>query len=215
MKFDLTNILFHANVERALQVSKSVKTDPFRQFLILLCYSTFNQPIRMNTKIITSTFLLALSLVGGAVFGQKKLASPRDSVSGTVNGAKISINYGSPSVKDRKIWGELVPYGEVWRAGANEATTFSTSKSIMVENQNLPAGKYSLFAIPGETEWTIIFNKTAAQWGAYDYKQKDDALRVKIKPVKSGSKQERLVYRITDKGFVLAWENTEAPVMVK
>ncbi len=162
-----------------------------------------------------TTAVLALSLTSTMSFGQKKQASPRDSVSGTVNGAKLSINYGSPSVKDRKIWGGLVPYGEVWRAGANEATTFNTSKNILVENQTLPAGKYSLFIIPSETEWTVIFNKTAVQWGAYDYKQKDDALRVKIKPVKSGSKQERLTYRINDKGFALAWENIEAPVLVK
>lgn len=169
----------------------------------------------MRTVSFTKLAVLAFTLAGSVAFGQKPMASPRDSVSGNVNGAKISINYGSPSVKDRKIWGELVPYGQVWRAGANEATTFTTSKAITVEGKNLAAGKYGLFVIPSENEWIVIFNKTADQWGAYDYKEKDDVLRVKIKPVKSSSKQERLVYKVNAKGIVLAWENLEAPVSVK
>lgn len=169
----------------------------------------------MKTKTFTAFLALALSLFASLAFAQKKQASPRDSVSGSVNGAKISINYGSPSVKDRKIWGQLVPYGEVWRAGANEATTFTTSKSLQIGGQTLPAGKYSFFVIPTENEWTVIFNKTAKQWGAYDYKQQDDALRVKVKPVKVAAKQERLVYRMGSKGFVLAWEYLELPVDLK
>lgn len=169
----------------------------------------------IKTLSLSKTALLIFSIVGTMAFGQKKTASPRDSVSGKINGASISVNYGSPSVKDRKIWGELVPYGQVWRAGANEATTFTTDKAIVVEGKTLAAGKYGFFAIPGEKEWTIIFNKTANQWGAYEYKDSADALRVTVTPKKSASKQERLVYKLNDKGLVLAWENLEVPVAIK
>jgi hypothetical protein len=103
----------------------------------------------------------------------------------------------------------------VWRAGANEATTFKTDKAITIEGKTLAAGKYGFFAIPGEKEWTLIFNKTANQWGAYEYKDGDDALRVTVTPKKAASKQERLVYKLNDKGLVLAWENLEVPVSIK
>jgi len=144
----------------------------------------------------------------------KPVASPRDSVSGKVNGATISINYGSPSVKGRKVFGELEPYGKVWRAGANEATVFTTSKDITVQGKKLPAGTYSFFAIPTATNWTIIFNKVAKQWGAYKYDQAQDALRVTVTPVKSAM-NERLVYKINAKGFSLYWDKLSVPVAVK
>ncbi|GAA4921885.1 DUF2911 domain-containing protein [Mucilaginibacter defluvii] len=145
----------------------------------------------------------------------KPVASPRDSVSGKAGKANISINYGSPSVKDRKIWGSLVPYGQVWRAGANEATVFTTDKAIKVEGKTLPAGTYSLFTIPTESSWTIIFNKVPKQWGAYKYQQTDDALRVTVKPVKADAKKERLVYAINPKGFTLSWDELTVPVSIK
>ena len=158
--------------------------------------------------------LLVFSVAGTMAFGQNKVASPRDSVKSKINGTVISINYGSPSVKDRKIWGELVPYGKVWRAGANEATTFTTDKAIKVEGKSLAAGKYSFFVIPTDKEWTVIFNKTANQWGAYEYKEKEDVLRVSVNPKKVAAKQERLVYKLNDKGLILAWENLEIPVSI-
>lgn len=161
------------------------------------------------------TLFLAIICGLGSAQAQKPMASPRDSVSGTVAGANISINYGSPAVKGRKIWGDLVPYNKVWRAGANEATVFTTDKAIMVEGKKLPAGKYAFFAIPGEKEWTLIFNKTAKQWGAYDYKESDDAVRVTVKPRSVSPTAERLKYSVTASGFSLIWENLEVPVSVK
>lgn len=144
----------------------------------------------------------------------KKPASPRDSVSGMVKGgAHLTINYGSPSVRDRKIWDGLVPYGKVWRTGANEATRFTTDKSIMVEGKSLPAGTYGFFAIPAANEWTIIFNSVANQWGAFKYDSTKDVLRVMVTPKKAG-KQERLVYKITSKGFELDWAGLSVPVKV-
>jgi hypothetical protein len=94
----------------------------------------------------------------------------------------------------------LVPYGKVWRTGANEATTFEVSTDVMIEGKKLAAGRYALFTIPGEEEWTIIFNKTADQWGAYGYKAEDDALRVVVAPVSHGEMAERLVFQIVPDG---------------
>lgn len=145
----------------------------------------------------------------------KTVASPADSVKGVVAKSTIEIKYGSPSVKGRTIWGELVPYGQIWRAGANKATTFSTSRDIKVEGQTLPAGTYALFAIPTENEWTIVFNKTANQWGAYKYEVAQDALRISVKPKKVSSSKERLVYALNKNGFVLQWGNIEVPVSIK
>src|SRR6187549_2507951 len=117
----------------------------------------------MKKTIMTKGFVLAMAAVfmSSAIWAQadkSKRPSPPGTATGKVNGATITINYSSPSVKGRKIWGDLVPYGQTWRAGANEATTFETDKEIMVEGKSLPAGKYAFFTIPGEKEWVIIFN---------------------------------------------------------
>lgn len=149
-----------------------------------------------------------------AIAQDKSMPSPRDSVSAKVNGATITINYGSPSVKGRSIYGGLVPYDKVWRAGANEATVFTTDKDIMVEGKKLAAGNYALFTIPTATTWTIIFNKVAKQWGAYKYDEAQDALRVTVKPVKAPM-SERLVYKIYGKGFSLNWDKLSVPVLIK
>lgn len=168
---------------------------------------------------------IALTLMGGMMTmmtwaqGDKaNRPSPPATASGKIKGATITINYSSPSVKGRKVWdpsGTLAPYGKVWRAGANEATTFETDKDIKVEGKELPAGKYGFFAIPGESEWTIIFNKVPNQWGAFKYDQAQDQLRVTTKPKKSAQMNERLVYDVTNKGIVLKWENVEVPVAIQ
>ncbi len=147
---------------------------------------------------------------------KKPVASPKDSVSAKIGKANVKITYGSPAVKGRAIWGGLESYGKVWRAGANDATTFKTDKDVKVEGQSLPAGTYALFVIPEENaEWTVIFNKVAKQWGAYKYDQSQDALRVKVKPRKVTDLQERLKYVITKAGFELRWEHIQLPVSVK
>ena len=146
--------------------------------------------------------------------------SPGATATGKINGATITITYASPSVKGRKIWGGLVPYDKVWRAGANEATILETDKDIMVEGKQLAKGKYSLYAIPGEQEWSIILNSETGQWGI---KRGGDTTRdpakdvavVKVKPMKAASMNEALVYVVTDKGIALRWENLEVPVAVK
>jgi hypothetical protein len=178
----------------------------------------------MNTTKIHTRFalLLAACLITSLVFAQadkSKRASPPATATGKVKGATITINYSSPSVKNRKIFPDMHPYGQVWRAGANEATVFETDKNIKVEGKTLPAGKYTLYAIPGEKEWTIIFNKQTGQWGVKrggvtSRDEAQDALTVQVKPKKTDL-IERLAYDVTDNGFVLRWENVEVPVSIK
>ncbi|MBK0377740.1 DUF2911 domain-containing protein [Mucilaginibacter segetis] len=160
----------------------------------------------------TASLVIAL-LFSAMAWAQKPIASPRDSVSGVVAGSQITINYGSPSVKGRQVFGGLEKYGNVWRTGANKATVFTTSKDIMVEGKKLPAGTYGFFAIPTETTWTIIFNNVADQWGAFKYDESKDQLRVTVTPVKSAM-NERLVYKINKKGFSLNWDKLSVPVKI-
>ncbi len=153
------------------------------------------------------------------IFAQTQLprASQRASLTQTVGDTQISIVYHRPNVKKRGIYGALVPYGEVWRAGANEATVFEISKDVTINGQKLPAGKYSFYAIPGEKEWTIIFNKTWDQWGTiYDAKQ--DALRVKVKPMEAEF-EESLAYEIENvtentAQVIIHWDKLAVPFIV-
>ena len=169
------------------------------------------------------TFFVCAFLVSSVAIAQntaKPIPSPRDSVSGTIAGSTIKINFGSPGVKGRKIFGGLEPYGKIWRAGANQMTIFTTSKDIKVEGKTLPAGTYSLFATPGKTEWAIIFNSVTGQWGIHrDGTANDDpskdVLVVKVKPVSTKMLTERLTYRINDQGFALVWEHVVVPVSIK
>jgi len=169
----------------------------------------------MKTSSIKIFAVLIFSAIGLLCFGQEKKPSPRDSISGKIDKARISINYGSPSVKGRKIWGDLVSFNKVWRAGANEATVFTTDQALTIGGKTLAAGKYSFFVLPAANQWIIIFNKTANQWGAYEYKEKDDALRVTIKTKKASALQERLVYKINKNSVSLIWENLEAVIPVE
>jgi len=163
-----------------------------------------------TTLLVLFTFF-SISLVNA----QEKPKSPAEKATGTINGATIQINYGSPSVRERKIWGELVPFDQVWRAGANEATTFETDKDLTIEGSKLPAGKYSFFIIPNKTECVIIFNKIAKQWGAYKYDEKEDQLRVKVKPQTAGTKVEKLIYNINAKNITLSWDDWVVGFKVK
>ncbi|MFI5159752.1 MAG: DUF2911 domain-containing protein [Sphingobacteriales bacterium] len=174
--------------------------------------------MRKFTSRVVSLLAVAFLLSGTAYaqpFGTKNLPSPRDSVSGKLGGSDIKIWYGSPAVKGRAIFGAQEPWDKVYRTGANEATIFTTSKDIMVEGKTLPAGSYAFFAIPkADGNWTVIFNKTAKQWGAFKYDEAQDQLRVTVK-VKKIPNQERLVYTIGKDDFDMKWADTDLPVMVK
>lgn len=145
---------------------------------------------------------------------EKKPASPAATATGEINGAKITINYSSPFVKGRTIWGELVPYGKVWRAGANAPTTIETDKTLKIEGKELVAGKYAIYVIPENGSATVIFGKDP-KVGANNYDESLDALRVNVKTKKSESMNESLVYKINKKNITLSWENLEIPVSVK
>ena len=126
---------------------------------------------------------------------------------------KITLTYSRPNVKGRKIFGYTEPYGAVWRTGANAATTITFSDDVMLEGHKVAAGEYGLFSIPGENEWTIILNKTAKQWGAYDYSAAADYLRFTIKPVKIQENVETLTMQFTNviptsADLNLLWEHT-------
>ncbi|WP_198661650.1 DUF2911 domain-containing protein [Lewinella sp. IMCC34183] len=136
--------------------------------------------------------------------------SPRKELTGTVNGVEVMINYGSPSVNDRTIYGDLVPYGKVWRTGANEATriTFKEDVKVGMEGTTLPAGTYSLFTLPADkNDWTVIFNKTAEQWGAYDYSEADDVVRVKGSSEELSSPAEHMDFALDGDSIELMWSD--------
>jgi len=126
---------------------------------------------------------------------------------------KVTITYSRPNVKGRVIFGGINPYGQVWRTGANAATTITFSENVIVEGHNVPAGTYSLFTIPQKDEWTIILNKTAKQWGAYSYKEADDLLRFKVKPEYLAEKRETFTIQFRNAttktmDLHLVWDHT-------
>src|SRR5688572_9047372 len=193
--------------------------------------------------------LVVLSLfafAGVSVLAQVRPPVPRPSqkasVMQTIGTTDITITYSRPAVKGRTIWGDwplpapgeatlddsrvrpagapLVPYGHIWRAGANEATLFTTTDDVLVNGQLLPAGKYSFHMIPGKEDWTIIFNKDDGQWGSFTYDAKKDALRVKTKPEVVPDSQELLTYNIdpitdTSARVNLRWEKVRVPFTVE
>jgi len=162
-------------------------------------------------QLLFATAVTLLTFVGAQA--QEKASPPRTS-EGLAAGAKISISYSSPAVKGRAIWGELVPFGKIWRAGADNATTFTTSKDITVQGQKLPAGTYSFFVIPGESESTFVFNKVVKQWGSYTYDDKQDILRVQVPSEQTSTMEERLVYEVKSDSFEIRWEYGKASAKI-
>jgi len=142
--------------------------------------------------------------------------SPREKAEGSINKISITIDYGTPSVKGRTVWGGLEQYGKVWRAGANENTTITFDKDVQIAGEKLVAGKYGFFVIPVENgEWTVIFNKKNAEWGAFSYNQEEDVLRVNIKPKFVDKTQEQLKFTVDKKAIVMAWDKARLAIPVK
>ncbi|MCL5028461.1 MAG: DUF2911 domain-containing protein [Bacteroidetes bacterium] len=150
--------------------------------------------------------------------------SPKASITETIGLTDVTVSYSRPGVKGRKIWGGLVPYDKVWRAGANEATKITFGSDVWIEGKKLPAGSYGFFVIPREKDWTVIFNKVADQWGAFEYNESEDAMRVNIKP-QSRNFQEWLSYTFSDlkvnahgknSGILnLNWEKVRLPITIE
>ncbi|MBK8944521.1 MAG: DUF2911 domain-containing protein [Ignavibacteriae bacterium] len=141
-------------------------------------------------KILLALFVFSLTIIAQ---NNPPRLSPKCYVGQTIGYTNVEIKYGSPGVKDRKIWGELVPYNKVWRTGADEATTIEFENDVIIKNKIIPAGIYSLFTIPNEKEWTIILNKVYDQWGAFKYDPKEDFYRFKTTP-KQNEFTERLKF---------------------
>jgi len=161
-------------------------------------------------------FVVAFMLMSAlTAWSQDKPLSPKAELNATAGKSKVKVVYCQPSARGRKIMGGLVPFGEVWRTGANEATTISFDESVKIEGKDLAAGKYALFTIPNENEWTIIFNKDVKQWGHYNYDEKEDVLRVNVKPTKTTDFVETFTITAENDQIVLKWENTAVAFKVK
>ncbi|HEX8176191.1 MAG TPA: tetratricopeptide repeat protein [Pyrinomonadaceae bacterium] len=169
--------------------------------------------------------------------------SQKATVMQTVGVTDITITYSRPGVKGRKIWGDppataaagtatlddsrerakdapIVPYGHVWRTGANEATTFTVTDDVLINGQKLAAGTYSLHTIPGRDEWTVIFNSDAGQWGSFQYDEKKDVLRVKVKPQMAADNQEWMLFSFpsvtaNSAQVLIRWEKVAVPFTVE
>ena len=173
------------------------------------------------TRIVIAMFLVGI--ISSAVYSQQKeeiRISPKAMVEQTVGFTKVTIEYGRPGVKGRTIWGGLVPYNAVWRAGANEATKITFSTDVKIDGKKLKAGSYSFFAIPGQKTWTLIFNKVANQWGAFEYNDVEDALRIEVTPMQNNCWQEWLAYTINKSSdnkavVILEWEKLKVPFNVE
>src|SRR6195256_6830831 len=166
---------------------------------------------------------LAILGLGGTVSAQNDLNLPDVSQAAEVKQrialTDITVNYHRPLVNGRKIWGGLVPYGKVWRAGANENTTIEFSDPVWVEGQRLAKGFYGLHMIPNPDSWTVIFSKTNTGWGSYSYKQDEDALRVNVKPKPLAESEEALEFEFEDlkpdsTALTLKWEKLGVPFTV-
>ncbi len=157
--------------------------------------------------------IFALMFLSTAAVNAQK-ASPPAEASGQIGEATITIHYSQPGVKGRDIYGELVPYGEVWRVGANEATVFEVSSDVKVGGEKLNAGKYGIWVIPGKKEWTWIFSSTWDTWGT-NYDPANDVLRIKGSVQSLDDKFERMTFNIGPDQVELHWNMTLATFPVK
>jgi hypothetical protein len=178
--------------------------------------------MHMARAAVPTTALLVLQLAAAASAQQLALPrpSPNANVAQTIGVTDVSVHYSRPGVKGRTIWGGLVPYGQVWRTGANENTTITFSTPVKIGGTELPAGTYGLQTIPTQDQWTVIFSKDAELWGAFDYKQEHDALRIQVTPRPAPAPVERMRFtfeNVTDNAadVVLAWEKLEVPFTVE
>jgi hypothetical protein len=174
----------------------------------------------MHKLILPSMTVLLMTGLTLTLAAQQQRLSPHEKVSIDVGRNKITITYGRPYMKGRKIFGGLEPYDKVWRTGADEATTLETTADLQIGGLKVPKGTYALFTIPGENGWKLIVNKTAKQWGAFEYKQADDLGRVDMKVTRTAQPVEQFTISLSAGGqdqavLTMAWENTSSSVAIK
>lgn len=174
-----------------------------------------NPTLKRNLVLVLAVALLAtlaLPTIAERADDAKR-KSKNGKTEGTIDGVGIVLEYGMPKVKERDLWGGLVPYGKVWRTGADEATTLTLDKAAVVGGKNVAAGTYSLFTIPAEGEWTIILNSRANQWGAYEYDKGQDVARFKATPAESDHVEE-MKFVVDGDSIVFHWGTTMVPFTV-
>lgn len=169
----------------------------------------------MRKLILLSTLFAAAAVAQQSPAFTTPRPSPKATLSQQIGLTDVTIVYSRPGVKGRQVWGTLVPYDKVWRTGANEATTFTVSDDVTIDGHPLPKGSYSLHSIPGKDDWTLIFNKTANQWGSFNYDPAQDALRVKVKP-EAANFTESMNFVVPEVSadsakIVLRWEKIAVP----
>jgi hypothetical protein len=162
--------------------------------------------------------VLVLVIAAAGFFAYTSTLSPEEKLSFDNNGLEVNVTYCQPKMKGRKIFGELVPYGKVWRTGANAATIISFNKDVTVAGETVPAGEYTLWSIPNKGNWTIILNKETGQWGT-NYNENEDLLRVEVPAEEITSQVEQLTMKLVsaDNGINvnLTWENTKVIISVR
>ena len=171
----------------------------------------------MKAIAIVAASIAALSLAGPAR-AERQRASPHADVTATLAGKKITVSYGRPLMKGRAIFGGLVPWDQVWRTGADEATTFTTEADVVIGGLKVPKGEYALFTIPTEKQWTLVVNKTAKQWGAFKYAAAQDLGRTPMSITTSTKPVEQFTIEMVPAGkqltLKLSWDKTVATVAI-
>jgi hypothetical protein len=173
---------------------------------------------RIMKRIVAALFIVCFGLSERGE-AQQPLLSPRDSTEIAIAGKKVSVNYGRPSMRGRKIMGELVPFNTVWRTGANEATAFVTDADLLIGGVKLPHGSYTLYTLPSEKQWKLIINKQTGQWGTV-YNADLDFARVNLKKKKLRNAVEKFLISFKRNGtnagiLVLEWEKTSLSIPFK
>lgn len=161
-----------------------------------------------------SILAVSILMLAVAATAQDKPLSPPAKAEGKVGNASITIDYSAPSVRGREIFGSLVAYDKVWRTGANAATTLTTSADLTIGDLAVPAGTYTLFTIPGKSEWTLIVSKETGQWGSR-YNAEKDLGRTKMSVKGLDKPVETFVIAVDSNALTFSWETTQASVPVK
>ncbi|MBS1821348.1 MAG: DUF2911 domain-containing protein [Acidobacteria bacterium] len=172
----------------------------------------------MRLRPIASLACTALFAVSALAQGAKPAASPAESASAHLKSGSITVKYGAPSMRGRKIMGELVPYGKVWRTGANEATSLVTTTALKIGGTSVPAGSYTLFTLPSEGQWLLIVNKQTGEWGL-DYHEDHDLARIPMKSAKLAAPQEKMSISFENTSgnsteLHVKWENADESVAI-
>ena len=170
----------------------------------------------MKKASVVLLFILSFTLLAAAQQDKSKRPSPPAQAQCKLpDGKTITVDYSSPRLKGRKVGGEVAPYGEVWRTGANEATTFVTTANLSVEGKDVPAGSYTIFTVPAQDQWTLIINKKTGEWGIPYHYESDELARVPMQVGKTSGPVENFTISFDQSGgctLQLSWGDTQASV---